>query len=283
SAYSMPLCTILTKWPVPSGPTCTQQGVPSTVAAIDSNIGPSVWYDCVDPPGMMLGPFNAPSSPPETPVPTKCKPCARKASSRRRVSRKCALPQSMTMSSLSSNGTSSSITASVGAPALTMMMIARGRCSEATKSSIESLGTKVPSDPCCATSSCVLALVRLCNATRYPCRARLRARLRPITASPVTPICACPVLGWLIALPYGAAARFDPVTCWRGAACLLGTVRCVPVLLVVHHTSSPSLQAMLEAVLAGAGTDEIENVEVVVRPALAATAVDVLGADGFVF
>jgi multimeric flavodoxin WrbA len=57
--------------------------------------------------------------------------------------------------------------------------------------------------------------------------------------------------------------------------------RRVAVLLVVHHTSSPSMQAMLEAVLAGAGTDEISGVDVVVRPALAATAVDVLGADGF--
>src|SRR6201996_8798830 len=52
-------------------------------------------------------------------------------------------------------------------------------------------------------------------------------------------------------------------------------------LLIVHHTSSPSMQAMLEAVLAGAGTDEIEGVDVLVRPALAATAVDVLGADGY--
>jgi NAD(P)H-dependent FMN reductase len=53
------------------------------------------------------------------------------------------------------------------------------------------------------------------------------------------------------------------------------------VLLVVHHTSSPSLQEMLESALSGAGTDQVEGVDVVVRPALAATAVDVLGADGF--
>jgi multimeric flavodoxin WrbA len=39
---------------------------------------------------------------------------------------------------------------------------------------------------------------------------------------------------------------------------------------------------MLDAVLAGAGTDAIAGVDVVVRPALAATAVDVLTADGFV-
>lgn len=58
--------------------------------------------------------------------------------------------------------------------------------------------------------------------------------------------------------------------------------RPMAVLLVVHHTSSPSMQAMLESVLAGAGTDEISGVDVVIRPALAASAVDVLGADGFV-
>jgi multimeric flavodoxin WrbA len=56
----------------------------------------------------------------------------------------------------------------------------------------------------------------------------------------------------------------------------------VPVLLVVHHTTSPALQALLEAVLAGAAADGIEGVEVRVRPALTASPVDVLAADGFV-
>ncbi|MEX5708416.1 flavodoxin [Parafrankia sp. FMc6] len=56
----------------------------------------------------------------------------------------------------------------------------------------------------------------------------------------------------------------------------------MPTLLVVHHTPSPTMQAMLEAVLAGARDDAIEGVDVVVRPALAATAVDVLAADGYV-
>jgi multimeric flavodoxin WrbA len=55
----------------------------------------------------------------------------------------------------------------------------------------------------------------------------------------------------------------------------------VPVLLVVHHTTSPSLQELLEAALDGTRAEGIEGVEVVVRAALAATAVDVLGADGF--
>ncbi len=56
----------------------------------------------------------------------------------------------------------------------------------------------------------------------------------------------------------------------------------MPRLLVVHQTTSPALEELLEAVLAGAGTDEIEGVEVAVRPALAASTVDVLAADGFV-
>ncbi len=49
----------------------------------------------------------------------------------------------------------------------------------------------------------------------------------------------------------------------------------------MHHTPSPSVQAMVEAVRSGASTDEIEGVDVVVRAALAATAVDVLDADGY--
>jgi len=54
------------------------------------------------------------------------------------------------------------------------------------------------------------------------------------------------------------------------------------VLLIVHHTPSPSLQAMLEAVRAGANDPEITGVEVVSRPALGATVSDVLAADAFV-
>ena len=52
-------------------------------------------------------------------------------------------------------------------------------------------------------------------------------------------------------------------------------------LLIVHHTPSPNVQAMFEAVVAGATTDEIEGVEVVRRPALAATPSDALAADGY--
>lgn len=53
-------------------------------------------------------------------------------------------------------------------------------------------------------------------------------------------------------------------------------------LLVVHHTVSPPTQLLLDEVLAGARDPEITDVDVEVRPALAATALDVLQADGFV-
>jgi multimeric flavodoxin WrbA len=52
-------------------------------------------------------------------------------------------------------------------------------------------------------------------------------------------------------------------------------------LLIVHHTASPAMQAMLEAVVAGAGHEDIVGVEVVIRPALTAAAADVLEADGY--
>jgi multimeric flavodoxin WrbA len=56
----------------------------------------------------------------------------------------------------------------------------------------------------------------------------------------------------------------------------------MPRLLVVHHTPSPVLQEMLEAVVAGARDPELTGIDVTVIPALAATVPDVLAADGFV-
>lgn len=41
------------------------------------------------------------------------------------------------------------------------------------------------------------------------------------------------------------------------------------------------MQAMFEAAVAGAGTDELDDVQLVIRPALTAGAADVLEADGF--
>lgn len=53
-------------------------------------------------------------------------------------------------------------------------------------------------------------------------------------------------------------------------------------LLVVHHTPSPAVRELLEAVVAGASVRELAEVEVVVEPALSATASDVLSAAGIV-
>jgi hypothetical protein len=52
-------------------------------------------------------------------------------------------------------------------------------------------------------------------------------------------------------------------------------------LLVVHHSPTPTVGALAEAVIAGAGDEAIEGVEVVVRTALEARAADVLAADGY--
>jgi multimeric flavodoxin WrbA len=49
--------------------------------------------------------------------------------------------------------------------------------------------------------------------------------------------------------------------------------------LVVHHTPSPSLQTMLDAVVEGLA---MANVDAIVRPALTCSVVDALEADGYV-
>src|SRR3982074_587182 len=56
----------------------------------------------------------------------------------------------------------------------------------------------------------------------------------------------------------------------------------MPTLLVVHHTTSPALHAMFEATVTGATDTRIVGVEVVIRPALTANALDVLSADGYI-
>lgn len=52
-------------------------------------------------------------------------------------------------------------------------------------------------------------------------------------------------------------------------------------LLHVHHTTSPSVHAMFDAVQSGATDPQIGGVRVVAVPALRATATDALEADGF--
>jgi hypothetical protein len=56
----------------------------------------------------------------------------------------------------------------------------------------------------------------------------------------------------------------------------------MPTLLIVHHTASPALHAMFDAVMSGATDDRIEGVAVVARPALVATPIDVLEADAYI-
>ena len=53
-------------------------------------------------------------------------------------------------------------------------------------------------------------------------------------------------------------------------------------LLIVHHTVSPAMRELLDAVLEGARNDDVEGVEVEVRAALAATPTDLLAADAVV-
>lgn len=52
---------------------------------------------------------------------------------------------------------------------------------------------------------------------------------------------------------------------------------------MVHHTPSPAMRELLEAVLAGARDPEITGVDVQVVPALSASVTDVLGASGYLF
>ena len=163
-------------------------GVPSTVAEMSSSSGPRVSQDSAGPPGMMDGPRSAPSSPPEMPAPTKWRPAAATSRSRRMVSVNRALPPSIMMSPSSIASTSWAITASVAAPAWTMITALRGRWSDATNSSIVSAGMKSPSWPNSSITARVFSGERLKMATVWPLEAKLRARLEPITAIPTTPI-----------------------------------------------------------------------------------------------
>jgi multimeric flavodoxin WrbA len=51
--------------------------------------------------------------------------------------------------------------------------------------------------------------------------------------------------------------------------------------LVVHHTVSPPLDALVRSMVDGATRPELPDVEVVQRPALTCSPVDVLDADGY--
>ena len=98
---------------------------------------------------MMLGPSSAPSSPPETPVPTKCRPCAAQrllAAAGVGEVRVAAVDDDVAR--LQQRRPARRSPRRWARRPCTMMMTARGRSSDATKSAIDSLGTNVPSSPC---------------------------------------------------------------------------------------------------------------------------------------
>ena len=138
----------------------TTQGWPSTRAAMLSKIGCSTCQVDAGPPGMIAGPLRAPSSPPETPAPTKRRLKPESCASRRSVSVYRLLPPSMTMSPASSRGSSCSITASTAAPALTISITLRGRARLATNSGrVRAPNSRLPG--CAATKPSVTSVLRL--------------------------------------------------------------------------------------------------------------------------
>ena len=138
------------------------------------------------PPGMIDGPVRAPSSPPETPVPMKRRPCASTWAVRRIVSEKSELPPSMRMSPGSVCGSTASMNWSTGAPAFTRSMIRRGALSVAHISSIECAPTIFVPFASFARNSSTFAVVRLYAVTTKPLSFMLRMRFCPITARPIT-------------------------------------------------------------------------------------------------
>jgi len=56
----------------------------------------------------------------------------------------------------------------------------------------------------------------------------------------------------------------------------------MPRLVVVHHSPPGSMTTMLDAVLRGANNPLVDNVDVTVRSALAATDADILDCDGLI-
>src|SRR5579875_2703695 len=156
------------------------------------------------------------------------------------------------MSPPESSGTSSPITASVGSPALTITMMALGRARLATKSSIDSLGTNVPSSPCSSTRLRVRAGVRLCSATACPWRAKFRARLRPITARPVTPMSA--LSRWFMEAP--------PKSGHAGPRVSAPARQRLPVAHTVPTTRGANRLLLLEAAGEAVGDDDVAGNEI---------------------
>mmetsp|Transcript_46108 Transcript_46108/g.113121 ORF Transcript_46108/g.113121 Transcript_46108/m.113121 type:complete len:213 (+) Transcript_46108:173-811(+) len=204
SPYSMPLCTILTKWPAPPPPTHSQHGEPSsTLAAIDCRMGLTSGHADSEPPGMRLGPLSAPSSPPLTPQPMKRRPRASSASMRRCESENCELPPSITTSPSSSSGAIWSMNLSTTGPAFTISITLRGFLSAFTTSSTLRHATNFLSLPRPSTNASTFDVVRLYTATVLPRDSMFSAKFSPITAKPTTQMSAVAMVSVV-----SSAARF---------------------------------------------------------------------------
>ena len=140
------------------------------------------------PPGIIEGPNRAPSSPPETPVPTNRIPFSAKSFVRRFESVYSELPPSIMMSPFSMCGTSRSIVWSTTSPALTMIITRRGVFSTLQSSSIECVPTTWVPFASSAIKSSTFDVVRLKTATLYPWSFMFRTRFCPITARPIRPM-----------------------------------------------------------------------------------------------
>src|SRR4051812_18371391 len=128
--YSMPLCTIFTKWPAPDGPTCAY---PPSGARV-RNAGSTTATAASSPPTIRQYPTSRPQMPPETPASTKLMPACFACSCRRCESWKFELPPSTTMSPSSSRLSSSWNAPSVGGPAGIISQTTRGASSWSTSS-----------------------------------------------------------------------------------------------------------------------------------------------------
>lgn len=157
------------------------------------------------PPGIKLGPHLAPSSPPDTPVPTKRMPFSARYLQRLFESGKCEFPPSMIMSPCSIWGSNFSMKSSTAGPAMTSSIIRRGFLSLEVNSSMECVPTiDLPTDvsqhhldpllhlfniplASFARKRSTFETVRLKQMTVKPWSAALRMRFWPMTARPMRP------------------------------------------------------------------------------------------------
>lgn len=193
SAYSMPLCTILTKCPAPPSPIQRQHGSPSGArAAIALSAFLTFGHASGFPPGIMDGPFNAPSSPPDMPQPTKRIPFFANSATRRAVSRKSEFPPSIIMSPFAKCGSSRAAISSTASPALTISIAIRGLASDFANSAMSSVPKKFLPLPRPSrnflTAESFLECGLLYTDTANPLSSRLSASEAPITPRPIKPM-----------------------------------------------------------------------------------------------